>query len=86
VPLQLKGPTLSQPILMLTEGNPMPQGSRSSIHAESAGVGKASLHQFGLPNPYKASSFSPLNLVVVSEAFRMDVDDVARTMDDPITG
>ena len=29
-PLQLKDPTSLQPTLMLTEGNPMPQGSGTS--------------------------------------------------------
>jgi hypothetical protein len=86
VPLQLKGPTSSQPALMLTEGNPMPQGSGSSTRAESTRMETTSLRQFGLPNPNKTSSFSPPNSAVASEAFTMDVDDVARTTDDPTAG
>jgi hypothetical protein len=86
VPLQLKDPASLQPALMLTEGNPMPQGSGSSTRVESAGVRTTSLRQFGLPNPDKASSFSPPNFAVAFEPFKMDVDDVARSTDDPTAG
>jgi hypothetical protein len=41
-------------------------------------------HLFGLPNPDYASSFSPPNSILVSEHFAMDVDDIARNMDDPV--
>jgi hypothetical protein len=41
--LQLKGPASSQPALMLTEGNPTPQGSGTSIHGGSTGMGTTSL-------------------------------------------
>ena len=37
--LQLKGPALSQPTLVFTEGNPTPQGSGTSIHGESIRMG-----------------------------------------------
>jgi hypothetical protein len=58
-PLQLKGPSSSQPALMLTEGNPTPQGSRTSTRSESFGMGKAALpHESGHQNPEKASSFA----------------------------
>jgi hypothetical protein len=85
-PLQLKGPASSQPVLMLIEGNPTLQGSGSSTRIESAGVGTASLRQFDLPNPNKPSSFLHPNSAVASEPFEMDMDDVARSMDDPAAG
>jgi hypothetical protein len=85
-PLQLKGPTSSQLALMFIEGNPTPQGSGSSTRTKSTGMGRTSLLQFGLPNPDKASFFSPPNFVVASKAFMMDVDDVARTIDDHAAG
>jgi hypothetical protein len=59
-PLQLKGPSSSQPALMLTEGHPTPQGSGTSTRGESIGMGKAALpHECGHQNPEKASSLSP---------------------------
>jgi hypothetical protein len=58
-PLQLKGPSSSQPALMLTEGNPTLQGSGTSTRSESFGMGKAALpHESGHQNPEKASSFA----------------------------
>ena len=49
--LQLKGLASSQLALMLTKGNPTPQGSGSSTRAKSTWVGTASLrYLFGLPN------------------------------------
>jgi hypothetical protein len=87
VPLQLKDPASLQPALVLTEGNPTPQGSGSSTCAESTRVGTTSLHYlFGLPNLYKASSFLPPNSAVASKHFAMDVDDIAWSTDDPTVG
>jgi hypothetical protein len=84
-PLQLKGPASLQHALMLTEGNPMSQGSGSSTRAESTEVGTTSLHHLSsLSNPNKASSFSPPNFAVVFEYFAMDVDDIAWSTDDPV--
>jgi hypothetical protein len=61
---------------MLTEGNPTPQGSGTFTRGESTGMETASLPDlFGHQNPDKASSLSPPNSTVASEAFAMDVDD-----------
>ena len=69
---------------MLTEHNPMPQGSGSSTCVESTRVETSSLcHLFGLPNRNKASSFLPPNFAVAFEHFAMDVDDIPRNTDDP---
>ena len=74
--LQLKGSASSQPALMFTEGNPMPQGSRTFTCGKSIGMGTTSLFDLsGHQNPDKASSLLPSNFVVASEAFVMDVDD-----------
>jgi hypothetical protein len=87
VPLQLKDPASSQPALMLTEGNPTPQGSGTSTRGESKEMRITSLHGFSdQQNPDKASSLSPPNSVVASEAITMDVDDATRPTDDPATG
>jgi hypothetical protein len=58
-PLQLKGPASSQPALMLTEGNSMPQGSGTSTRGESTGMGTDSLpHLSGQHNPDKECSLT----------------------------
>jgi hypothetical protein len=86
-PLQLKGPSSSQPALMLTEGNPTPQGSGTSTRGESIGMGKAALpHESGHQNPKKASSLSPHNSAGASQPSAMDVDDIARSLDDSTAG
>jgi hypothetical protein len=86
-PLQLKGPSSSQPALMLTEGNPTPQGSRTSTRSESFGMGKAALlHESSNQNPEKASSLLPHNSVGTSQPSAMDVDDIARSPDDSTVG
>jgi hypothetical protein len=86
-PLQLKGPASSQPALMLTEGNPTPQGSGTSTRGESTGMGTDSLpHLSGQHNPDKECSLSPPNAAVASEATTMDVDVVARPTDAPAAG
>jgi hypothetical protein len=86
-PLQLKGPTSSQLALMLTEGNPTPQGSGTSTRGESTGMGTDSLSNLsGQHNPDKECSLSPPNAAVVSQAITMDVDVVARPSDAPTAG
>jgi hypothetical protein len=86
-PLQLKGPSSSQPAFMLTEGNPMPQGYGTSTHGESIGMGKAALpHESGHQNPEKASSLSPHNSAGASQPSAVDEDDIARSPDDSTTG
>jgi hypothetical protein len=86
-PLQLKGPSSSQPALMLTEGNPTPQGNGTSILSESTGMRKATLpHDYGHQNPEKASSLSPHNSGGASQPFAMDVDDIAPSLDDSTAG
>jgi hypothetical protein len=85
--LQLKGLASLQPALMLTEGNPTPQGSGTSIRGESTGMGTESLlHLFGQHDPDKECSFSPPNATVASEAITMDVDVVAWPTDAPAAG
>ena len=67
--------------------NPILQGSRSSIRAESTEVGTTFLHHLSsLSKSNKASSFSPPNFAVASEHFAMDVDDRASSTSDPSTG
>jgi hypothetical protein len=86
-PLQLKGPSSLQPALMLTEGNPTPQGSGTSTRGESIGMGKAALlHKCGHQNPEKASSLSPHHSAGASQPSVMDVDDIARSPDDSAAG
>jgi hypothetical protein len=54
----------------------MLQGSGTCTRGESTRMGTTSLPDLsGHQNPDKASSLSPLNSAVVSEAFAMDVDD-----------
>ena len=87
VPLQLKGPTSLQPVLMLTEGNPTLQDSRTSTCGESTGMETESLPDlFGQHNPDKECSFSPPNAAVAFEAITMDIDDVARPIDASAAG
>jgi hypothetical protein len=86
-PLQLKGPSSSQPTFMLTEGHPTPQGSGTSTRNESIGMGKAALpHECGHQNPEKASSLSPHHSAGASQPSAMDVDDIAWSPDDSATG
>jgi hypothetical protein len=86
-PLQLKGPSSSQPALMLTEGNPTPQGSGISTRGESIGMRKAALpHESSNHNPEKATSLSPHNFAGASQPSAMDVDDIARSLDDFAVG
>jgi hypothetical protein len=87
VPLQLKGPSSSQPALMLIEGNPTPQGSGTSTHDESIGMEKAALsHESGHQNLEKASSLLPHNSAGASQPSAMDMDDIARSLDDSVAG
>jgi hypothetical protein len=72
---------------MLTEGNPTPQGSRTSTRGESIGMRKAALpHYSGHQNPEKASSFLPHNSADTSQPSAMDVDDIAQSPDDSAAG
>jgi hypothetical protein len=86
-PLQLKGPSLLQPALMLTKGHPKPQGSGTSTCGESIGMRKPTLlHECGYQNPEKASSLSPHHSAGESQPSAMDVDDIARSPDDSAAG
>jgi hypothetical protein len=86
-PLQLKGPATLQPTLMLTEGNPTPQGSGTSTRGESTGMGTDSLlHLSGQHNLDKECSLSPPKAPVAFEAITMDVDVVAWPTDAPAAG
>ena len=85
-PLQLNGPTSLQPALMLTEGNPILQGSGTSTRGASTGMGTKSLpHLFGQHNPDKECSFSPPNTTAASKAITMDVGDVPWPTNAPAT-
>ena len=86
-PLQLKGPTSSQLVFMLTKDNPTPQGSRTCPRGASTGMGIESLpHLSGQHNLNKDCSLSPPNAVVASEAITMDIDDVPRPTNAPAAG
>ena len=80
--LQLKGPASSQLLLMLIEGNQMPQGSRSYTHAESSRMRTESPpHLSTHQNREKEGSPSPLYALAEFEAITMDVDDVHQSID-----
>ena len=86
-PLQLKGPESSQPVLMLMEGNPTLQGSRTSTHGESTRMRtKSPPHLSVQHNAVKECSLSPPNATVASEAIIMDVDDAPRPTDATVAG
>ena len=86
-PLQLKGLASSQPVLMVMEGNPMPQGSGTSIHGESSRmIIESPPHLSTQHNTDKEYSLSPMNSAIASKAMTMDVDDVPQPTDAPTVG
>lgn len=87
-PLQLKGPTSSQPTLMLIEGVQTSQGSGSSLCAESTIVVTISMaqpHSSHL-NPDNASSFASPKSTKSFEPLAKDVENLARSSADPTIG
>ena len=86
-PLQLKAATSSQPVFMLMEGNPTPQGSGTSTHGKSTRmIIESPPHLSAQYNVDKECSFQPPNTTVASEAITMDIDDVPRPINAPAVG
>ena len=89
-PLQLKGPSSSQPsqpLLMLTEGTQTLQGSGTSIRGDLSRKRKASpSHLPAKQNAKMECSPSPPNTLTKFEAITMDMDEVPQSTDAPLAG
>ena len=86
-PLQLKAPTTSQPVLMITEGITTPQGSRTSAQGGSSRMrAQTQLHESAEPDPAHQRSESPQNTLADYEAITMEVDDVPQHTGSPAVG
>jgi hypothetical protein len=86
-PLQLQGPTTSQPALMITEGLTTPQGSGTSTHGESSRMGvQTQRHESAEPNPGNERSESPNNTLADFATVTMEVDDIPQPTGSPAAG